>query len=209
MFLMTFPKDYLDVIKTPMDLGTMKARLNSKFYQFASECLEDLFKMFTNCYIYNRPGDDIVVMAQHLESVARQHLQQMLSCPKVEIPVLQPVIMRVGQTNLSTETDASKSAVDSAQELDGAALFCQSTPIVPAVSTHHDGPSRSTMMQNPTTRKHESTSIDGTQAASSSRDYGRGLRRPKEENRDVNLSDSLTQCWNLLTYISSANLRVS
>ncbi|VDN10338.1 unnamed protein product [Dibothriocephalus latus] len=50
--------DYPKIIKHPMDLGTIKQRLNLKFYKCASECLDDIFTMFRNCYIFNKPGDD-------------------------------------------------------------------------------------------------------------------------------------------------------
>lgn len=52
-----------------MDLGTIKQRLESQYYMSAKECIQDFNQMFTNCYIYNKPGEDIVLMAQTLEKV--------------------------------------------------------------------------------------------------------------------------------------------
>lgn len=52
-----------------MDLGTIKKRLENNYYISASECVADFNQMFTNTYIYNRPGEDIVLMAQALEKV--------------------------------------------------------------------------------------------------------------------------------------------
>lgn len=52
-----------------MDLGTIKKRLESNYYYSAQECIQDFNTMFTNCYIYNKPGEDVVVMAQTLEKL--------------------------------------------------------------------------------------------------------------------------------------------
>uniref|UniRef100_A0A4W3I5D1 Bromodomain testis-specific protein n=1 Tax=Callorhinchus milii TaxID=7868 RepID=A0A4W3I5D1_CALMI len=74
--------DYYQIIKKPMDLGTIKKRLENHYYWKSMECTEDLKTMFTNCYVYNRPGDDIVIMAQTLEKLFLQKLAQM---PQKEI----------------------------------------------------------------------------------------------------------------------------
>uniref|UniRef100_G1RHF9 Bromodomain testis-specific protein n=3 Tax=Nomascus leucogenys TaxID=61853 RepID=G1RHF9_NOMLE len=69
--------DYYTIIKNPMDLNTIKKRLENKYYAKASECIEDFNTMFSNCYLYNKPGDDIVLMAQALEKLFMQKLSQM------------------------------------------------------------------------------------------------------------------------------------
>ncbi|XP_062049422.1 bromodomain testis-specific protein isoform X3 [Lepus europaeus] len=69
--------DYYTIIKSPMDLNTIKKRLENKYYVKASECIEDFNTMFSNCYLYNKPGDDIVLMAQTLEKLFMQKLSQM------------------------------------------------------------------------------------------------------------------------------------
>lgn len=52
-----------------MDMGTIKKRLDNNYYTTAKECIADFNQMFTNTYVYNRPGEDIVLMAQQLEKV--------------------------------------------------------------------------------------------------------------------------------------------
>jgi hypothetical protein len=47
-------QDYYTIIKTPMDLNTIKKRLENKYYEKASECIEDFNTMFSNCYLYNK-----------------------------------------------------------------------------------------------------------------------------------------------------------
>lgn len=50
-------QDYHKIIKTPMDMGTIKKRLENNYYRSASECMQDFNTMFTNCYIYNKVGN--------------------------------------------------------------------------------------------------------------------------------------------------------
>lgn len=52
-----------------MDLGTIKKRLEQNYYYSAKECIQDFNTMFTNCYVYNKAGEDVVVMAQTLEKL--------------------------------------------------------------------------------------------------------------------------------------------
>lgn len=54
MFLPLSIQDYHKIIKTPMDMGTIKKRLENNYYRSASECMQDFNTMFTNCYIYNK-----------------------------------------------------------------------------------------------------------------------------------------------------------
>uniref|UniRef100_A0A2K5YH83 Bromodomain-containing protein 2 n=1 Tax=Mandrillus leucophaeus TaxID=9568 RepID=A0A2K5YH83_MANLE len=75
------PEDYHKIIKQPMDVGTIKRRLENSYYWATSECMEDLNTMFTNCYIYNKPTDNIVLMAQTLEKI---FLQKVASMPQEE-----------------------------------------------------------------------------------------------------------------------------
>ncbi|XP_048114913.1 bromodomain-containing protein 3a isoform X5 [Alosa alosa] len=79
--------DYHKIIKNPMDMGTIKKRLENAYYWSASECMQDFNTMFTNCYIYNKPTDDIVLMAQALEKIFLQKVAQM---PQEEVELLPP-----------------------------------------------------------------------------------------------------------------------
>ncbi|XP_022622340.1 bromodomain-containing protein 3-like isoform X4 [Seriola dumerili] len=77
--------DYHTIITSPMDMGTIKKRLENNYYWSASECMQDFNTMFTNCYIYNKPTDDIVLMALALEKIFLQKVSQM---PQREVEVL-------------------------------------------------------------------------------------------------------------------------
>merc|ERR1711978_883907 len=73
--------DYHKIIKHPMDFGCIKKRLDNNYYWSAKECIKDFNTVFTNCYVYNKAGEDIVVMAQTLEKL---FLTKIASMPKEE-----------------------------------------------------------------------------------------------------------------------------
>ncbi|XP_056643445.1 homeotic protein female sterile-like isoform X2 [Diorhabda sublineata] len=86
--------DYHRIIKQPMDLGTIKKRLDNNYYWSGKECIQDFNSMFTNCYVYNKPGEDVVVMAQTLEKV---FLTKVADMPKEEIVVETPPARGAGK----------------------------------------------------------------------------------------------------------------
>ena len=61
--------DYRKVIKQPMDLGTMKNKLENRDYNTHLEFAADMRLIFTNCYKYNPADHDIVAMARKLQDV--------------------------------------------------------------------------------------------------------------------------------------------
>ena len=48
--------DYYDIIKTPMDLGTVKKNLKANKYKFVEDCLNDIQLIWDNCKQYNAEG---------------------------------------------------------------------------------------------------------------------------------------------------------
>nr|XP_009912459.1 PREDICTED: bromodomain-containing protein 3 isoform X2 [Haliaeetus albicilla] len=101
--------DYHKIIKNPMDMGTIKKRLEHNYYWSASECMQDFNTMFTNCYIYNKPTDDIVLMAQALEKIFLQKVAQM---PQEEVELLPPVPKGKGRKpSVGTQSAGAQQAV--------------------------------------------------------------------------------------------------
>lgn len=45
--------DYYEIIKKPMDWGTIKTKLNTNVYSTCQEFLEDMELVFNNCLTYN------------------------------------------------------------------------------------------------------------------------------------------------------------
>ncbi|CAB1344216.1 unnamed protein product [Coregonus sp. 'balchen'] len=69
--------DYHDIIKHPMDLGTIKNKLDSRQYRDAQEFAAEVRLMFSNCYKYNPPDHDVVNMARKLQDVFEMRFAKM------------------------------------------------------------------------------------------------------------------------------------
>ncbi|KAK8527469.1 hypothetical protein V6N12_054681 [Hibiscus sabdariffa] len=58
--------DYYTIVKHPMDLGTVKTRLNKNLYKSPREFAEDVRLTFSNAMLYNPKGQDVHIMAETL-----------------------------------------------------------------------------------------------------------------------------------------------
>ncbi|XP_074284855.1 transcription factor GTE4-like [Silene latifolia] len=61
--------DYFTIIKHPMDLGTVKSRLNTNWHKSPKEFAEDVRLTFQNAMKYNPKGHDVHIMADILLTV--------------------------------------------------------------------------------------------------------------------------------------------
>jgi hypothetical protein len=52
-------EDYHEIIKHPMDFGTVKHKLNMLEYRTNNEVLSDALLVFENCYTYNKEDTEI------------------------------------------------------------------------------------------------------------------------------------------------------
>ena len=68
--------DYPNIIKTPMDLGTVKSNLKDKKYPTFLEFLSDIDLIWTNCRTYNMAGSEIVKMANHCEKAFKKLIEK-------------------------------------------------------------------------------------------------------------------------------------
>ncbi|XP_019495192.1 PREDICTED: bromodomain-containing protein 3 isoform X1 [Hipposideros armiger] len=127
--------DYHKIIKNPMDMGTIKKRLENNYYWSASECMQDFNTMFTNCYIYNKPTDDIVLMAQALEKIFLQKVAQM---PQEEVELLPPAPKgkgrkpATGAQSAGTQQVAAVSSVSPATPFQNVPPTVSQTPVIAA-----------------------------------------------------------------------------
>ncbi|KAI8371098.1 Bromodomain-containing protein [Blakeslea trispora] len=65
--------DYFDIVKNPMDLGTVERKLLADKYPTVDAFRSDIQLMFDNCYLYNNPGDPVCLDAKKLE----EHYQKL------------------------------------------------------------------------------------------------------------------------------------
>ncbi|AQK58575.1 Transcription factor GTE12 [Zea mays] len=61
--------DYFDVIRNPMDLGTVKNKLTKKKYVSIEEFAADVRLTFSNAMKYNPPGNDVHAFARELNEI--------------------------------------------------------------------------------------------------------------------------------------------
>ncbi|XP_035168416.1 bromodomain-containing protein 2 isoform X1 [Oxyura jamaicensis] len=120
--------DYHKIIKQPMDMGTIKRRLENNYYWGAAECMQDFNTMFTNCYIYNKPTDDIVLMAQTLEKIFLQKVAQM---PPEEQEIVVPVAKNSHKKGASRAA-ALLAGLTAAQQVPAVSSVSHSTVYAPS-----------------------------------------------------------------------------
>jgi len=61
--------DYHQIIKRPMDLGTVKTKLNDGEYQGKADFEADVRLVFANCYLYNPPDHGVYKAGKRLEKI--------------------------------------------------------------------------------------------------------------------------------------------
>lgn len=61
--------NYNEVVKQPMDLGTIQTKLANNQYENGDEFENDVRLVFNNCYSFNPEGTDVNMMGHRLESV--------------------------------------------------------------------------------------------------------------------------------------------
>ncbi|KAI6047149.1 hypothetical protein EDC04DRAFT_3135854 [Pisolithus marmoratus] len=66
--------DYHEIIKHPMDLKTIKGRVKDGIITNSLEFQRDVYLMFANAMMYNRPGSDIYQMAEEMMLESEVHI---------------------------------------------------------------------------------------------------------------------------------------
>lgn len=64
--------DYFTIIRKPMDLGTVKAKLDGNVYFDVDEFAADVRLTFANAMKYNPPNNDFHLMAKRLDNIFNQ-----------------------------------------------------------------------------------------------------------------------------------------
>ncbi|KAG7195967.1 uncharacterized protein KQ657_002354 [Scheffersomyces spartinae] len=61
--------NYSDIVKEPMDLGTIQTKLANNQYENGDEFEHDVRLVFKNCYLFNPEGTDVNMMGHRLEAI--------------------------------------------------------------------------------------------------------------------------------------------
>ncbi|PHT69736.1 Transcription factor GTE4 [Capsicum annuum] len=93
--------DYFDIIKNPMDLGTVKSRLETNLYKSPKEFAEDVRLTFQNAMTYNPKGQDVYMMAEQLSKIFEE------KWPSIEADYMRELRLSI-DAEVSLQTPKSK-----------------------------------------------------------------------------------------------------
>lgn len=68
--------DYPEIIKHPMDLSTIKKKINDSKYNTIEEIYKDIQLIWDNCKTYNMEGSDVYKMAQYCEKFTKRYFDK-------------------------------------------------------------------------------------------------------------------------------------
>ncbi|XP_028990766.1 histone acetyltransferase p300 isoform X3 [Betta splendens] len=70
--------DYFDIVKNPMDLSTIKRKLDTGQYQDPWQYVEDIWLMFNNAWLYNRKTSRVYKYCSKLAEVFEQEIDPVM-----------------------------------------------------------------------------------------------------------------------------------
>uniref|UniRef100_S4RM71 histone acetyltransferase n=1 Tax=Petromyzon marinus TaxID=7757 RepID=S4RM71_PETMA len=70
--------DYFDIVKTPMDLSTIKRKLDTGQYQEPWQYVDDVWLMFNNAWLYNRKTSRVYKYCSKLAEVFEQEIDPVM-----------------------------------------------------------------------------------------------------------------------------------
>lgn len=78
--IVTFRKsqDYFDIVKNPMDLSTIKRKLDTGQYQEPWQYVDDIWLMFNNAWLYNRKTSRVYKYCSKLAEVFEQEIDPVM-----------------------------------------------------------------------------------------------------------------------------------
>ncbi|KAM6986053.1 bromodomain-containing protein 3-like [Aplochiton taeniatus] len=112
--------DYHEIIKYPMDLSSVKRKMEGREYTDAQVFAADVRLMFSNCYKYNPPDHEVVAMARKLQDVFEMRFAKM-----PDEPVELPAGGMVSKSTASSDSSNSSSSDSSDSEEERATRLAQ------------------------------------------------------------------------------------
>ncbi|ERE85369.1 histone acetyltransferase [Cricetulus griseus] len=70
--------DYFDIVKSPMDLSTIKRKLDTGQYQEPWQYIDDIWLMFNNAWLYNRKTSRVYKYCSKLSEVFEQEIDPVM-----------------------------------------------------------------------------------------------------------------------------------
>lgn len=115
---------YPDIVKQPMDLGTMERKLKDNAYASVAEFVGDFELIVNNAITFNGPAHPVATTAQTMEAYFRK---QMETLPRADAPVPQKVVKKQSPPapKAAASRRESRSAAAPAQSPAGGAFALQ------------------------------------------------------------------------------------
>lgn len=112
-----FPQDYFDIVKNPMDLSTIKRKLDTGQYQEPWQYVDDIWLMFNNAWLYNRKTSRVYKYCSKLAEVFEQEIDPVMQSlgyccgRKVRSNMVSWVINRCLLFQLNSELSCNKNCL--------------------------------------------------------------------------------------------------
>ncbi|VDM37719.1 unnamed protein product [Toxocara canis] len=90
--------DYYDIVKQPMDLGTIRRKMEARQYANPEEMREDVLLVCENCFKYNPPSDPVHQHGKTLQKYFEEKWRQM---PEETVPEPEPQVCASGVSGSS------------------------------------------------------------------------------------------------------------
>lgn len=78
MWCCLYFQDYFDIVKSPMDLSTIKRKLDTGQYQEPWQYIDDIWLMFNNAWLYNRKTSRVYKYCSKLSEVFEQEIDPVM-----------------------------------------------------------------------------------------------------------------------------------
>ncbi|KAI2602823.1 putative Bromodomain testis-specific protein [Hypoxylon sp. NC1633] len=69
--------DYLDKVKNPMDLGTIKTKMDERSYKNEQEFADDVRQIFSNCFSYHKQGSPMWTTCERFQKTFEEKFSTM------------------------------------------------------------------------------------------------------------------------------------
>ncbi|XP_030272757.1 bromodomain-containing protein 3-like [Sparus aurata] len=109
--------DYHDIIKHPMDLSTVRKKMDKGEYSDPQSFATDVRLMFSNCYKYNPPDHEVVAMARKLQDVFEMRFAKIPDEGlEASVPSTTPLVSKSTASSDSSNNSSSDESSDSEEE---------------------------------------------------------------------------------------------
>ena len=91
--------DYPQIVKSPMDLGTVKENLMSAKYSTYEDVFNDIQLIWDNCKLYNMMGSEIYKICEKMEKSSKRQIQKFRAAHGLPAPIDKNAPPRKRSTN--------------------------------------------------------------------------------------------------------------